>query len=301
MATTNLYQNPAGDWMGPKQRQSARLFRYLGIQDPGDRRAFRTSARSGNLNTYFANRPTSADLFNKLIAGPAPSDMTGRQSRRYERLKGAGSQYSWVGQFNPNTLGPPLAGPETGKPPNTPPPPTMAPGPGPTVPSTIEDMLRKMGGYLGPQGAQNTAQINDLINTGGLAPGFQNMFQNLLAVHNREAEKNIGALNEAMGARGARYGSDILNAQDEMRRAQTQDLAQLADQLQLQLGQQQQGMLGLGQQSAQMEQAARENAMQRMFQEYLTQATQLPPVFQQMMAALSGLPQTNTLAYTGQA
>jgi len=304
MAYTKLYQNPEGEWAGPKQRQTHRLFKYLGIQDPGDRRAFRMAARGGELGRYFAGRPTSGELFSKLLT--EPTDYTGRKARRQERLRQAGSQYAWVGKSGGIPTAEDLAaygGPPDvvgNRPPNTPTtPPGTAPGPAPGVPSTIEDMLRKMGGYLGPnaQGASN--QINQLLNTGGLAPGFENMFKNLLAVHDREGNKNIAALNEAFGARGARYGGDILTAQADMRRQQTQDLASLADQLQLQLGQQQQGLLGLGQQSAQLEQAARENAMQRMFQEYLTQSTQLPPILQQMMAGLTGLPTSNTLAYTG--
>lgn len=293
----NLGTNSQGEMFGPRRRQVGRLFDYLGIQDPADKRAFRMGARGGTLRQYFADRPSSLDLFSKLVQDPASGGYTGRKAKRYDRMQGAAQQLGYVGQYN--KPGTPLTTPIDSKPPMTPGPPGVAPGSGapPTVPMSIEDMMKKLGGYMGPTGQGISSQITGLLNgQGNLAPGFQNMFENLMAVHNREGDRNIAALNEAMGSRGARYGSDILDAQGDMRRQQTQDLALAGNQLALQLGQQQQGLIGQSLQASQLEQQARENAMSRMFQEYLMQS-QLPPIFQSMIGALSGLPQNDTLSY----
>lgn len=295
----NLAQNPSGDWVGPKRRQVGRLFDYLGIQDPGDKRAFRMAARGGQLGTYFQDLPKSYEMFNKLITSPG-TEYTGRKAKRFGRLQDAAQQIGYVGRidkYNPNA---PSTTPNAGnKPPVSNSPGSPPPGAGipPAVPATIEDMLKRMGGYLGPTGQGIGNQITNMLSTGtNLTPGYQNMFKNLLASHQDQAARGIAGLNEAFGARGARYGSDILNAQGDMRRQQTNDLNLAGDQLALQLMQNQQGLLGLGQQSAGMEQQARENAMSRMFQEYLMQS-QLPPIFQSMIGALSGLPQGDTLSY----
>lgn len=296
--TTNLYQDPTTqEWMGPRRHQTRRLFNYLGLKDPGERRGFKLAARQGALSDFFGGRPTSADLFNTILTAQNPYDK-GRKARRFKRLKETASQFGWVGQFNPANIPGVDTGTETDRPPNTPPPPGGPPGAGaaPTMPQTIEDMLRTLGGYVGPVGQQASNFISNRLGGGLDLPSFENMFKNLLDIHNREGAKNIAALNEAYGSRGARYGSDILQGQADMRRQQTQDLAAQADQLALQLGQQQQGMIGQQLQAAQLEQAARENAMQRMFQEYLMQS-QLPPIFQSMIGALSGLPQGDTISY----
>lgn len=285
------------DTLAPSKRRSQRLFRYLGIQDPGDRRAFRMAAQGGQLGQYFADRPSMNELFGKLMTAPGDA-YSGRKARRFGRMQNAAQYWGTLGQYNPGALPPPTVTPVDSKPPNTPGSPGTAPGAGPApgAPMTIEDMLKRLGGYMGPTGQATGQFIQNRLGGGLDLPSFENMFQNLLAVHNREGNKNIAALNEAMGSRGARYGSDILNAQADMRRQQTQDLAAQADQLALALGQQQQGMIGQQLQAAQLEQQARENAMSRMFQEYLMQS-QLPPIFQSMIGALSGLPQRDTLSY----
>lgn len=301
-STVNLYQDPSGGWAGPKKRQAGRLFRYLGIQDPGDKRAFRMAAKGGELGQYFSGRPTSAKLFNDVINkqnSGYDESLGGRRGRRQDRLQQAASQFGYVGQFDPNNIAPYNPGVAENKPPVAPPTPGLPPdiGAPPVTPQSFEDMLARMGGNLGPTGQQYNSQISGLLQNGGLAPGFGNMYKNLLALHQQEGDRNIASLNTAFGARGNRYGSDILNAQNDMRRQQTNEMNVQGDQLAMQLGQQQQGLLGLGQQSAGMEQQAREAAANRMFQEYLAR-TSLPPIFQQMIGGLTGLPQNDTIAYT---
>lgn len=76
-------------------------------------------------------------------------------------------------------------------------------------------------------------------------PTFQDMFNRYVDVSNREAARNSAAITESMGARGARYGSDLTRAQADLRQRQTQDMMNQAGQFTLGLEQSRQGLLGL--------------------------------------------------------
>jgi len=76
-------------------------------------------------------------------------------------------------------------------------------------------------------------------------PTFQDMFNRYVDVSNREASRSAAAINESMGARGARYGSDLTRAQADLRQRQTQDMMQQAGNFTLGLEQSRQGLLGL--------------------------------------------------------
>jgi hypothetical protein len=68
----------------------------------------------------------------------------------------------------------------------------------------------------------------------------------------------------------------------------------------MQLNQLQQGAFGQQLQGAGLEQQARQDASTRMFQEWL-QRQNLPPILQQMMGIIGGLPTPDTVVSTGQA
>src|SRR5574342_153361 len=108
--TFDLYQDPSGNWAGPKRHQVQRLFRYLGLRDPGERRGFKAAARGGTLTDFFTGRPTSAGLLAQLMGQAPPSDwVTGkpnRAERRAERLRQTGAQFGYVGKFNPAAIPP---------------------------------------------------------------------------------------------------------------------------------------------------------------------------------------------------
>jgi hypothetical protein len=76
-------------------------------------------------------------------------------------------------------------------------------------------------------------------------PTFEDMFNRYIDVSNREAARSAASINEAMGARGARYGSDLTRAQADLRQRQTQDLMQKASEYSLGLEQQRQGLMNV--------------------------------------------------------
>lgn len=76
-------------------------------------------------------------------------------------------------------------------------------------------------------------------------PTFADMFNRYLDVSNREAARSAAQINEAMGSRGARYGSDLTRAQSDLRQRQTQDIQNMAGQFTLGLENSRQGLLNL--------------------------------------------------------
>lgn len=76
-------------------------------------------------------------------------------------------------------------------------------------------------------------------------PTFEDMFNRYLDVSNREAARSAAQINESMGARGARYGSDLIRAQSDLRQRQSQDLANQAGQFTLGLENSRQGLLNI--------------------------------------------------------
>lgn len=76
-------------------------------------------------------------------------------------------------------------------------------------------------------------------------PTFQDMFNRYVDVSNTQAARSAAEITESMGARGARYGSDLTRAQADLRQRQTQDLMNQAGQFTLGLEQSRQGLLGL--------------------------------------------------------
>jgi len=76
-------------------------------------------------------------------------------------------------------------------------------------------------------------------------PTFSDMFNRYVDVSNQQASRNAAALNESMGSMGARYGSDILRQQADLRQKQTQDMMNQAGQFTLGLEQSRQGLLNI--------------------------------------------------------
>jgi len=108
-------------------------------------------------------------------------------------------------------------------------------------------------------------------------PSFNELFGSYRDVANREAGRQAANINDAFGSQGGRYSSALLNAQSNLRERTTQDLANQASQYQLQLRQQQAGEVGA---LAGLQAGIGENAMTRMFQDFLRR-TSPPPLLGQ--------------------
>lgn len=173
-------------------------------------------------------------------------------------------------------------------PPTTPTPtvPGAAPTPQPAPVANAGTTQDLLSAYQTPQ-PQGLPELGNFA-TQGLSrlnaiptPSYQDMFQRWLDVANREAGRQSAAITESFGARGGRYGSDILQAQSDLRQKQTQDIGTMADTIQKGLNEQRTGEIGqlgtLGLNVAQQQQAANEAAMQRLFADFLRR-TSPPPL-----------------------
>lgn len=113
------------------------------------------------------------------------------------------------------------------------------------------------------------------------APSFEDMFSRYRAVAEREADRNAARITEAFGARGARYGSDLLTAQGDLRRKLVQDLGLQADQIQQGLEERRNqsiqtlGQFGYNQQ--QLQNQRQQNALAYLFADAVRQ-TGVPPL-----------------------
>jgi hypothetical protein len=153
--------------------------------------------------------------------------------------------------------------------PSAPPPPPSA------APLSPQDALAQMlQGYTPPElsGAaasqnfyqQGLSRLNALPQ-----PSFEDMFSRYRQVAEREADRNAARITEAFGARGARYGSDLLNAQGDLRRKLTEDLGVQADAIQRGMEEQRNqsintlGQFGYNQQ--QLQNSRQQNALAYLF------------------------------------
>jgi len=157
------------------------------------------------------------------------------------------------------------------------------PAPNPTPQMTLPQMLQQ---FVVPQSPQMAGMQNYLSQgfnrLGALpTPSYEDMFSRWMTTANREADRQAADLTEAFGARGARYGGDILNAQRDLRERNTQNIATMADTISRGLNQDrvneqgQLGQLSLG--AGQLDQSRLDNAMQYLFADYLRR-TSPPPL-----------------------
>lgn len=209
------------------------------------------------------------------IGGQRFEDRLGRRLQRVENRMGRTSQTIQGLRDVQATPAPPV--PEPG--PAAPTPTSPVPS-GPTP--TLADML---GQYAIPRAPGADAAQN--FYTQGLSrlngietPSYEEQFGRWRDIANREADRQAAAINEAFGARGARYGSDLLEQQGRFRQRMAQDIASQADTiaqgLNAQRMQEVQGLGALSAQQQQMENQRQQNAMQYLFADFLRR-TGLPP------------------------
>lgn len=75
-------------------------------------------------------------------------------------------------------------------------------------------------------------------------PTYDEMFRRWTEVGEREADRNAAKINDAFGSRGARYSSDLLDAQGDLRKQLFQDQMKYSTEAQLGLNQQRLSELG---------------------------------------------------------
>jgi len=131
-------------------------------------------------------------------------------------------------------------------------------------------------------------EFQNMQNFGGsIAPNFQQMFSNYLNVANTQANRQAGQIGEQLGSRGALYSSANLQQQADLRQKTSADIANTASQYQTQLETQRQQEEALRQQGmgqvlqnqaglAQGEYGAREAAMARAYQDYVSRSGPTP-------------------------
>lgn len=272
----SFYENLVGSGLTgfDKRRQfrkaSKRLFGELGFA-PKDRRAFRQAVASGDTNSFFIDRPTAAKLFEDIINfNPENLSGSGRQQKRATSAIDLARQLGSIGGFDygaiPASPGEPdytNEGPEGINPPGSG---RITPTPYATG-GSIEDLINKYGGGLGTAGRA--------LAEGASGPAFEDMFNTLRALADEEANRQSARLNEAFGSRGARYGSDILGAQSNLRRQTGLDISALGNQLLRDLrGDRTAELTAAGG----LENQARQSALNRLFQDFLIQSAP-PPLF----------------------
>lgn len=257
---------------GPKGRGGLGI--GLGL-DPGERAKFRAAVNAGDLSSYFADKPATAELFASKLALPG--------------VHGAAAKYyAGHGNFVPGVGG--IA------------PPVDVPGgpviPEPTVPGsnvTVDQLLNQTGGTLGP----SAKGVNDYImgrvkrlGDGPELPTFEDMFSRWLKIGQGEAKRQAAGITESFGARGARYGSDLLRSQADYSKELLDKVMSQADTTAINLRgartQEESTLLGGATQVAGYEQQSRDAALQRLFLDALRTGG-LPPALQASFAGTSGV------------
>lgn len=141
-----------------------------------------------------------------------------------------------------------------------------------------------------PLGSLYNAYMQSFGKGGPLAiPSFQDLYGSYRSVAEKETQRQTQALQEAFGAQGARYGSDILNAQSGLQRDLASNLQNQAGQFAVGLrSQQTQEMMPV----AQAQQQAMNDAFNRLLLQYMQQTapptlfTGQPPQYQQPTTVL---------------
>lgn len=114
-----------------------------------------------------------------------------------------------------------------------------------------QDVNAMLGQYVPPTPKEleqlSAASTTELARAQGAQamPTFEDMFSRYVDVSNREAGRNAAQINEAMGSRGARYGSDLTRAQSDLRQRQSQDMMTKAGEFTLGLEGSRQNLLNI--------------------------------------------------------
>lgn len=139
--------------------------------------------------------------------------------------------------------------------------------------NNLQEMLK---GYSAPTPDIAQAYMRSFNKGGPIdVPSFQELYGSYSDVANKEADRQSAKLTEAYGSQGARYGSDLMAAQGQVRKDTALGLAKQGGDLLQGLRSQQ-----FGEASAlgNLQYGISEAAMARLFQDYMRQ-TGVPPLF----------------------
>lgn len=138
--------------------------------------------------------------------------------------------------------------------------------------NNLQEMLK---GYSSPTPDIAQAYMRSFQKGGPIdVPSFQEMYKSYSDVANQEADRQSAKIGEAYGSQGARYGSDLLNAQGGVRRDTALGLAKQGGDLQQSLRSQQfTEASALGN----LQYGINEAAMARLFSDFMRQ-TGVPPL-----------------------
>lgn len=230
-----------------------------------------TTQRLQNRRDYLAARQEA--IQNRLDSGDYTKRRGIRLQRRYDRL-GRRVDNADTALNAINTL------PDE----PTPPPPGPAiptPQPGKTPPTTNGNLADLLKQYMPPspgQDAANTFFTQGMARLNMQQPAsYEDQFKNYYDVAQREAERQAAQLRESFGSRGARYGSDLLNAESDFRRKLAQDVAVGATDIYGKLNDQRMNELGALLPIQQAQNARDDKALAYLFSDF-TRRTNPPPL-----------------------
>lgn len=106
-------------------------------------------------------------------------------------------------------------------------------------------------------------------------PSFQELYGSYADVANKEADRQSAKITEAYGSQGARYGSDLLSAQGQVRKDTSLGLAKQSGDLLQNLRKQQFDEAGA---LTNLQYGISEAGMARLFADFMRQ-TSVPPLF----------------------
>lgn len=244
---------------------------------------FRRATEAGTLNEFFANRPTTASAFQQKITTTNPNPSQMRAQRSAER-----------GGFNYGTVTAPALAPSGA--------PAPVGGTG-AKPLSLEELINTFSGggsVTNDSRRYIDAQLNRLTQTPNM-PSFEDMFGRYLKTANTELDRQVAGLREAFGSSGARYSTDLMRGEGDLRTQFGDKILTKADELMMGLeglrgsefGTAMQGRLSLDQ----LEQQRRQDAMNRMFLD-MVRSGQLPPALAASLQTGAGFGAPDTLAYT---
>lgn len=237
--------------------------------------AFQAAAQAGDVDTYLA----SHKRLGKRIENIQTKRPGSRQARRLTSFISTG-QTPWKGG-GAGAVPPPAApAPTAPGPPPVPPP----PGTKPTLADIAEKYRINMPEELIAAGKGAIETWNEAKNWSNSA--YEEQFNRLMQQSAEQGERGAAALAETYGSMGARYGSDIQQAQADMRRKQALDLQAAGFDVRQGLNQQRLAQMAGAMGALQTVGASKANIMQsgmeKAWQDYMMQMAP-PAMWDEMM------------------
>ena len=228
----------------------------LGIGDPKKRKEFQAAAAAGTGEDWLSQHPGINKRVEQTLKNRPDSQKADRIQSFLHGDPNTGAlpgTTPWKGGGGQGGAQPPAAAPTPTPPPETPIPPGPAAGPKPTLADIAQKYQIAMPEELKAAGAgamdvwnrvkdpltmdQLNAAVPDAMRAAGAAAtdvyekskdwqnsAYEEQFNRLMQQSAEAGDINAAKIRESMGSMGARYGSDIMTSEADMRRKQTLDL-----------------------------------------------------------------------------